>query len=90
MPRLSLRNKLLSIQVARDAWKASKGDPEQYEALARADNRLKMIDPATIIFIIELVMAAYKWFKNRRASHTEDVAESDRDILLGAIEFWKE
>lgn len=89
MARLGLLRKRLAARVAKDAWVASNGDKDAYEAAVKADERLVGIDPATIILIIRLIWAAYEWFKNRKASAEQHLETSEDDILLGSVRYYK-
>lgn len=83
--RLTQRRKLLAAQVAKDAWAKCNGDRDQYESLARADERLVGIDPALIVLIIRLIMAAYEYFASAPKAETP----TDEEIVLGAVPFYK-
>lgn len=82
-PRPTLRQRRLAVQLARKYREQFDGDEQKVEAALRADEHLVGIDPATIILIIELVMAAIKFFRNRREAKDQEMSD---DQVLAAIE----
>jgi hypothetical protein len=78
--RPTLRQRRLAVKLARQYRDQFDGDEQKVEAALRSDENLVGIDPAMIVLIIELVLAAIKFFRNRKA---ED--EQSDDEVLAAI-----
>jgi hypothetical protein len=85
--RLSQAHKRLAVQVARDKFAQAKGNSVEFERLVREDSRVKMIDPALVILLIQVIMAIYKYFMNRQAVNLSATSETDDEIYLGSIRF---
>lgn len=80
--RIPFFKRLLAVRLARKYRDQFDGDEEKIKAAIKEDEQLVGIDPATIILIIELVMAAIKFFRNRNAS---EVANLSDDELLSLV-----
>ena len=80
--RIPFFKRLLAVRLARKYREQFDGDEEKIKAALKEDEQLVGIDPATIILIIELVMAAIKFFRNRNAS---EVANLSDDELLSLV-----
>lgn len=80
--RIPFFKRLLAVRLARKYRDQFDGDEEKIKAALKEDEQLVGIDPATIILIIELVMAAIKFFRNRNAS---EVANLSDDELLSLV-----
>lgn len=78
--RPTLRQRRLAVKLARQYRDQFDGDEEKVTAALRADENLVGIDPAMIVLIIELVLAAIKFFRNRKAE-----GEQSDDEVLAAI-----
>ncbi len=50
------------------------GDPERAESIFRADHRMKSIDPATIIILIQLASKLWLWWKEQNTDLPSVVA----------------
>lgn len=75
--RIPFFKRLLAVRLARKYREQFNGDEEKLKAAIRDDEQLVGIDPATIILIIELVMAAIKFFRNRNASEVANMSDDD-------------
>ena len=80
--RIPFFKRLLAVRLARKYREQFDGDEDKIKASLKEDEQLVGIDPATIILIIELVMAAIKFFRNRNAS---EVANLSDDELLSLV-----
>ena len=80
--RIPFFKRLLAVRLARKYRDQFDGDEEKIKAALKEDEQLVGIDPATIILILELVMAAIKFFRNRNAS---EVANLSDDELLSLV-----
>lgn len=80
--RIPFFKRLLAVRLSRKYRDQFDGDEEKIKAAIKEDEQLVGIDPATIILIIELVMAAIKFFRNRNAS---EVANLSDDELLSLV-----
>jgi hypothetical protein len=78
MPRPNLQQRRLAVRLARKYRDKFDGDMEKVEAALKEDENLVGIDPATIILIIELVMAAIKFFRSRNVS---GIGMDDEEVL---------
>lgn len=76
---LRLRQKRLALKIARQRRDEFNGDEAAMKEALAKDENLVGIDPATIILIIELVMAAIKFFRNRREA--ADREPNDDEVL---------
>lgn len=85
--RLTRAYKLLAVRVVRDHREAANGDKAVFENLVKEDPRVKSIDPALIVLFIRLAMAVWEYFSSRQVS--ADAPESDDEVLLGAVRFYK-
>ena len=81
--RPTIRQRRMAVQLARKYREQFDGDEQKVQAALRADENLVGIDPATIILIIELVMAAIKFFRNRKEAKDKEMSD---DQVLAAIE----
>lgn len=89
MARLGQRRKLLAARVARDAWRKAEGDKEVFEQLVKEDDRIKnvkAIDPALVVLLIQLAMAIFEYFKNRKSVSLES-HESDEALVLASVRY---
>lgn len=75
--RIPFFKRLLAVRLARKYRDQFDGDEEKIKAAIKEDEQLVGIDPATIILIIELVMAAIKFFRNRNASEVANMSDDD-------------
>ena len=85
--RLTSRHKLLAVRVARANFEKAAGNEIEFERLVRADENVKMIDPALIILFIQVAMAVFKYFKDRKASKLSYADLDDNEVFLGSIRF---
>lgn len=85
--RLSLAHKRLAVQVTRDHWTASGGNVVEFERLVKEDRRTKAIDPALIALFIQVLMAVFQYYMNRKASGLPVLSQTDDEIYLGAIRY---
>lgn len=76
---LRLRQKRLALKIARQRRDEFNGDEAAMKEALAKDENLVGIDPATIILIIELVMAAIKFFRNRKEA--ADREPNDDEVL---------
>lgn len=76
---LRFRQKRLALKIARQRRDEFNGDEAAMKEALAKDENLVGIDPATIILIIELVMAAIKFFRNRREA--ADREPNDDEVL---------
>lgn len=76
---LRIRQKRLALKIARQRRDEFNGDEAAMKEALAKDEHLTGIDPATIILIIELVMAAIKFFRNRQESGQD--APNDDEVL---------
>lgn len=76
---LRFRQKRLALKIARQRRDEFNGDEAAMKEALSKDENLVGVDPATIILIIELVMAAIKFFRNRREA--ADKEPSDDEVL---------
>lgn len=63
---LKLRQRLLARHIARDAWIASRGSGDEAKILAEADCRVRGLDPATIMLIIQLAMLLWEYWSKKK------------------------
>jgi hypothetical protein len=78
---LRLRQRRLSVRLARKYNEQFDGDMDKVKAAIEKDEALVGIDPATVILIIQIIMAAIKYFQNRKTSGVE----MDDDEVLVAV-----
>jgi|GEM_PF-6588207 len=83
MSNLSPRLRRLSVRLARKYRNQFDGDMDKVRAALKEDENLVGIDPAMIVLIIELVVAAIKYFKNRQVS---GIGFDDEDVLTALDE----
>jgi hypothetical protein len=80
--RIPFFQRLLAVRLARKYRDQFNGDEEQIKAALKEDEQLVGIDPATIILIIELVMAAIKFFRSRKGEETANLSDDDLLALV--------
>jgi hypothetical protein len=85
--RLNQHHKRLAVQVSRDAFAACEGDKDKFKALAKADARVVGLDPATIALLIQLAIAIFQYFMNRKAAVTGADAEDDDTVILQSLRY---
>jgi hypothetical protein len=85
--RLSLAQKRLAVQVAKDHFAAASGNKVEFERLVKEDRRTKMIDPALIALFIQVLMAIFQYYMNRQTTNAAVFSQSDDEVFLGAIKY---
>ena len=80
-PRPTLRQRRLAVQLARKYREQFDGDEQKVQAALRADEQLVGIDPATIIWMIELIRLAITFVRSRRESNDQELPD---DQVLAA------
>ena len=86
--RLTQAQKVLAVQVTKDAFAKSGGNKVEFERLVREDSRVKAIDPMLIVLFIRVVMLVFEYFKNRHVSGTPALGmESDADVYINSLRF---
>jgi hypothetical protein len=78
---LRLRQRRLAVRLARKYNEQFDGDMDKVKAAIEKDEALVGIDPAMVILIIQIIMAAIKYFQNRKTSGVE----MDDDEVLVAV-----
>jgi len=85
--RLTRAQKLLTVRVSREKYVQAAGNEVEFERLVREDNRVKMIDPALIMLIIQVAMAIFKFIRDRQAAKLTCDGLDDSEVFLGSIKF---
>ncbi len=85
--RLTARQKLEAVRTARSKFELAAGNEVEFERLVHEDAKVKMIDPALIILFIQIAMAVFKYFQDRKASKLSYTELDDQEIFLGSIKF---
>lgn len=85
--RLTARQKLEAVRTARSKFDLAAGNEIEFERLVREDAKVKMIDPATIMLFIQIAMAVFKYFQDRKASKLSYTELDDQEIFLNSIKF---
>jgi hypothetical protein len=85
--RLTARQKLEAVRTARSKFELAAGNEVEFERLVREDAKVKMIDPAMIMLFIQIAMAVFKYFQDRKASKLSYTELDDQEIFLGSIKF---
>ena len=78
---VKLRQKRLAVRLARKYRGQYEGDDAKIKEAIEKDEALVGIDPAMVILIIQIILAAIKYFQNRNTSGLE----MDDDEVLTAI-----
>ena len=78
---LKLRQRRLAVRLARKYREQFDGDEAKIKEAIESDEALVGIDPAMVILIIQVILAAIKYFQNRKTSGLE----MDDDEVLVAI-----
>ena len=80
---LNLRQRLLARHIARDAWIASHGNGDEAKLLFDADCRVRGLDPATILLLLQIAMLLWKWWKENNVDEPSVVASASEPVDWG-------
>lgn len=85
--RLTQAHKRLGVAVANDAWAACDGDETKFLAMVKEDKRTTAISPALIYLFIQLALAVFQYYKNKKApAHS---VESVDDTIVACARYWE-
>jgi hypothetical protein len=79
--KLSNAERLLAVRVAREKLPAAGGNSVEFQRLVKADSRVQFIDPALFSLFIQIALAVFQYYMNRKTSASAGADESDAQIL---------
>jgi hypothetical protein len=80
---LKVRQRFLARHIARDAWIASNNSGDEAKLLFEADCRVRGIDPATVLLLLQIAMLLWKWWSENKISEPSVVPSAAEPVDWG-------
>ena len=77
---LRLRMRLAAREIARYAWYASHGRGDDARLLFESNERIQKFSPATILLMLQIALALWRFWKDRGIDEPSVVASLDEPI----------